>query len=234
MEAVFCLLSIAYLLPKWSMLTTLLAFVLSVASEPQIGTCDPVDGPPLRWSEEQRAEVRDRVGAACKGMHAPAMTCAFVKAVGARESSWSPSVRHVLGENESGLGVLGLSTRWHRDKWPGRGEDPAFCSPEASVIVALDIVRRAQLTWGARDLRDVQAVYAGRFRCMVELGRSECFIVRDPQKDRDICTRLEAHGVDCRAPLPKRAAGRQVPVRERPEVATELAARWTERHEPAS
>lgn len=215
------------------MLSTLLALVLSVGSEPQIGVCDPVDGPPIRWSAEQRDEVRDRVGAACKALGAAPPVCAWLRVAGARESSWSPSVRHVRGRNEHGLGALGLSLRWHRRKWPGGGE-PAFCSPEAATIVALDIVRRAQVTWGARDLRDVQAVYAGRFRCVIEQGRPECFIVRDPAKDRDVCERLEQHGVDCRAPLPKRAAGRHVPVHKRPEVAEGLARRWAERQESAS
>jgi hypothetical protein len=210
------------------MLSTLLALVLSVATEPQIGDCDPVDGPPIRWSAEQRDEVRDRVAATCRAMRAAPMVCAWVKVAGARESSWSPSVRHVRGRNEHGLGVLGLSLRWHRSKWPGGGE-PAFCSPEASVIVALDIVRRAQITWGARDLQDVQAVFAGRFRCLREEGREECFILRDPAKDRDVCERLEQHGIDCRSPLPRRAAGRHVPVHDRPRVAAELEARWTER-----
>lgn len=211
------------------MLTTLLSLILA-ATEPQIGACDPVDGPPIEWSSEQRAEVRARVRSACRALKAPALTCAWLDAVGERESAWRPGVRHVLGRNENGLGALGLSLRWHAAKWPGGGE-PAFCSPEASVIVALEIVRRAQLRWGARDLRDVNAVFAGRFRCVDEEERRECFIVRDAAKDRDICRRLELRGVDCRAPLPKRAGGRAVPVRERPAVAAELSTPWAE---PAS
>jgi hypothetical protein len=86
------------------MLTTLLAIIL--ATEPQIGTCDPVDGPPIRWSAEQRDEVRSRVRAACRASKAAPMTCAWLDAVGERESSWSPSVRHVRGRNERGLGAL--------------------------------------------------------------------------------------------------------------------------------
>jgi hypothetical protein len=215
------------------MLTAMLAFVLSVASEPPIGTCDPVDGPPIRWSAEQRDEARDRVRVACRAMRASAATCAWLDAVGDRESAWRPSVRHVLGERENGLGVFGLSKRWHRDKWPGDPE-PAFCSPEASVIVALAVVRRAQLLWDARNLIEVNAVFGGRFRCLTEGDQRECFIIRDRARDRDICARLELRGVDCRAPLPKRAGGRSVPVQERPAAAAELAAGWTERHEPAS
>jgi hypothetical protein len=203
------------------MLTVLLALVLATP----IGTCDPVDGPPIRWSAEQRDEVRSRVRATCRAMKAPALTCAWLDAVGDRESAWRPSVRHVLGRNENGLGVLGLSKRWHAAKWPEPPE-PAFCSPEASVIVALDIVRRAQVRWGARDLRDVNAVFAGRFRCVEEEGRRECFIERDVARDRDVCRRLELRGVDCRAPLPMRAGGRVVPVHQRPEVAAELSTRW--------
>lgn len=208
------------------MLSTLLALVLAI---PQIGACDPVDGPPLEWSADQRAEVRSRVRFACAALGAAPGVCAWLDASGSRESSWSPSVRHTLGRNESGLGVLGLSTRWQRDKWPGSGEDPAFCSPEASVLVALAIVRRAQVVWGARDLRDVQAVFAGRFRCVTEGEERHCFIIRDPRADADLCERLELHGVDCRAELPERAAGRRVLLRDRPRVAAEIEARLTER-----
>ncbi len=212
-----------------TMLQTILAFVLAATQQPQIGVCDPVDGPPIRWSAEQRDEVRARVRFSCGAMRAAPAVCAWLDASGSRESSWSPSVRHTLGEREAGLGVLGLSTWWQRDKWPGSGEDPAFCSPEASVLVALAIVRRAQIVWGARDLRDVQAVFAGRFRCVTEGEDRSCFIIRDVQADRDLCERLELHGVDCRAPLPKRAGGRRVLVRDRPEVAAGLAERWAKK-----
>lgn len=209
------------------MSTTLLALWLA-AIEPEIGTCDPVDGPPIEWSAEQRAEVRGRVAAACKALRAMPEVCELLDVAGARESSWSPSVRHVLGERENGLGVLGLSKRWHAAKWPEPPE-PAFCSPEASVIVALDIVRRAQERWGARNLVEVQAVFAGRFRCVEEEGRRECFILVDPRRDANICTRLDQRGVDCRAPLRKRAAGRKLPLQQRPVLAAELARAWSER-----
>jgi hypothetical protein len=209
------------------MSSTLFALMLA-ATEPEIGTCDPVDGPPIEWSTEQRAEVRARVAAACKAMRAVPEVCELLDVAGARESSWSPSVRHVLGERENGLGVLGLSKRWHAAKWPEPSE-PAFCSPEASVIVALDIVRRAQDRWGARTLVEVQAVFAGRFRCVQEEDRRECFILVDRWRDADICKRLDQRGVDCRASLPKRAAGRKVPLEQRSALATELARVWSER-----
>lgn len=210
------------------MLSTVLALVLA-ATAPRIGVCDPVDGPPLEWSADQRAEVRARVRSACKALGAAPMVCTWLDASGIRESSWSPSVRHTLGRGEAGLGVLGLSTHWQRDKWPGRDEDPAFCSPEVSAIVALAIVHRAQTVWEARDLRDVQAVFAGRFRCVTEGEERNCFIVRDVTADADICRRLELHGVDCRAPLRKRAGGRRVPLRDRPKAAEALAERWAKK-----
>jgi hypothetical protein len=143
-------------------------------------------------------------------------------------------VRHVRGRNESGLGALGLSTRWHRDKWPGRDEDPAFCMPEVATLVALDVVRRAQTKWGAGNLIDVQAIFAGWFRCVDEEGRRECFIERYPGRERDLCARLDQRGIDCRAGLRKRAAGRAVPVDQRPALAVELAERWAELTEPAA
>lgn len=209
------------------MLSTIIALVLAAGS-PKIGRCDPADGPPIRWSAEERDEVRARARATCKAQGAARGVCAWLDASGVRESSWSPSVRHTMGVNEAGLGIFGLSKRWHRDKWPGAVE-PAFCSPEPSVLVALAIVRRAQVSWGARDLRDVQAVFAGRFACMTDLGRRECFIERNAAADRDVCERLKIRGVDCRAPLPKNAAGRRVKVRDRPARAEALAARFTAR-----
>lgn len=207
------------------MLTTTIALLLTAAQGPKIGMCDPVDGPRIEWTDEQRAEVRSRVRAVTRWAKSARMVSDYLDAVGMRESSWSPSVRHTLGKNENGIGPLGLSQRWHGGKWPDDPE-PAFCSPEASALVALDIVRRAQERWGARNLIEVNAVFAGRFKCVEEEGRKECFIVRNLAKDRDICMRLEKRGVDCRAELPKNAAGRRVPVRDRPAVAADLELRW--------
>lgn len=208
------------------MITTMITLLVAAAQAPTIGVCDPVDGPRIQWTAEQRAETKSRAMAACRRLKADPGICAWVSASGERESDWRPGVRHTKGKGESGIGPLGLSIRWHGDKWPGDPE-PALCSPEASVIVALDIARRAQERWGARNLIEVQAVFAGRFRCVTETdGSRECFIVRDIAKDRGICSRLEQRGVDCRAPLPERAAGRRVPVRDRPQVAADLALKW--------
>lgn len=211
------------------MLTTTITLLAALAQGPQIGQCDPVEGPRIAWTKEQRAETRARVRATCRAVKAAPEVCELLDEWGERESDFRPGVRHVMGRNENGIGPLGLSKRWHRDKWPGPVE-PAFCLPEASALVALDVVRRAQVRWKARNLLEVNAVFAGRFRCVTEIdGSRECFIVRHAAKDRDICRRLEQRGLDCHAELPRRAAGKRVPVRERPAVAAELAERWAAR-----
>lgn len=143
-----------------------------------------------------------------------------------RESSGRPGVRHRLGEGrqghgEDGLGAMGLSLRWHRDKWPGDDEDPMFCRPEVSALVTLAIMRRAVLRWGATDLVGVQAIFA-RGRGM-EVPQTDGVLRRPPSFDgRGLCKRLRARGVSCHARIEEKDLGRHVRYRDRRRVAEEL------------
>lgn len=195
---------------------------------PTIGQCDPVDAPAVVWTDGQRQETRRRAQRACERLGASYEACVFADVVGKRESDFRPGVRHTRGRRENGIGAHGINKRWHYDKWPDDLE-PAMCTPEASLIVVLDIVDRAQQRWGAKNLREVQSVYAGRTRSYVQDGKRIRTIVRDLKKDRGICDRLARRGVDCEAPLPPRAAGRRIPVQQRPAVAEQMVQDWHQR-----
>lgn len=196
----------------------------------QIGQCDPVDGEPLRWSQATRAEVRARVQRACREeLHASPRLCAFYDAVVVRESSGRAGVRHTLGRNENGLGAFGLSLRWHADKWPGTDEDPAWCSPEASLVVAHALVWRAVTHYQARDLLDVQAIYAGRWYCRDDWPRDgvrSCRAAPDARTEASICHRLADRGGMCRAPISRADLGERVPLAARRAWAEQAAASY--------
>mgnify|MGYP007022321895 CR=1 FL=1 len=132
--------------------------------------CDPSGVKARRYSKAETMETRERVQAVCKHVGASKPVCAYLDAVVVRESSGRAGVRHTKGTpekgiTENGLGPMGLSLHWHRDKWPGKDEDPMFCHPEVSALVALDIVHRAYGKWGARNLTEVQAIYGGSWGC---------------------------------------------------------------------
>jgi hypothetical protein len=188
-----------------------------------VGQCDPVDGPPLVWTAEAREETRARVQATCRAVGASRAVCAWLDASVVRESDGAPGVRHTRASGEWGLGPLGLSLRWHMDKWPGGDEDPAFCSPEASTLVALEIAHRAWTRYEARSLVLVQSIYGGRWRCYHDADTTErrCFAtqIENPR----LCAALGARDVDCHEPLHRRDLGRRVPLRDRRALAERLA-----------
>lgn len=197
-------------------------------SGPTIGQCDPDDGPRLVWSREQRREARARAKAACRALGASRLVCAWVDVAGLRESSWRPSVRHRRGPNEDGLGILGLDKRSHRDKWPGDPE-PAWCTPEASVIVALHIARRAITRWDAQNVSDIQAVFAFR---TIRTDEGELLVAKDHRADERLCKAMRARGFGCRTPVKLKDVGRWVPVKDRPARTRELAAAATSAGSP--
>jgi hypothetical protein len=203
--------------------------------------CDPDDGA-RSWTSEEKQRTRDRVWSACKAVEGSDLYCGFFMAAIARES-WGgvASAVHTQGEDgdgrkEFGLGALGLSVRWHSGKWPGDDANPAFCSPEASFIVAHTIARRAVLVLGARNAVDVQAVYGGgqgAVQCSevgapawvfdaplvgwlvrligVERQRSECRIYPKLRHSRAVCDRMR----HCRRPLTAADVGLGVPLEDR-------------------
>lgn len=115
--------------------------------------------------------------------------------------------------------MLGLDKRAHRDKWPGDPE-PAWCTPEASVLVALHIARRAVKRWGARSVSDIQAVYAFR---TARTEEGNLILVKDRRSDERLCRAMRARGHGCRTTVKLKDVGRWVPVPERPARAAELA-----------
>lgn len=209
-----------------SILAALMALALAaeVRPEGQVGQCDPQDGPGYRWTAETRAETRARVRAVCRHVRASRAVCAWLDASVVRESAGRPGVRHRHGRNEDGLGPLGLSLRWMRHHWPGEDEDPAFCQPEVSALVALAVARRAHDRFGALDLVAVQSIYGGHWRCYEVEGSRQCFPTRvvNPR----LCAALEHRGVGCHQRLGAEDFGRWTPVADRRALAERLAQRF--------
>ena len=188
------------------------------AAPSPIGQCDAADGSErVQWTEAERMQVRRRVKAACKDLGASPILCAYYDAVVVRESSGMASVRHHKGKNENGLGPMGLSLRWHADKWPGRDEDPAFCTPEVSLAVAHAIVWRAFERYHAESLLDVQAIYGGRWECGVDpaTGARSCWADPNHRTESAVCSRMKAKGYSCHAILTEHDLGRKLPFGKR-------------------
>ena len=165
-----------------------------------IGLCDAADGTDkIKWTADDAEEVRRRVKRACRQeLHASPALCAFYDAVVVRESSGRASRRHTLGKSEFGLGPMGLNLASHHDKWPGRDEDPAWCTPEASLIVAHAIVWRAVKRYHAESLLDVQAIYSGRWECNTDAaGVRRCFADPNERTVSAICSRMRGRGHSC-------------------------------------
>jgi len=210
-----------------------LIFLLLLFGNPErpvaeVGQCEPVGGH-YTWTQEARHETRSRAQAACEAVGASDAICAFVDAVVVRESSGRSGVRHTKGRNENGLGAMGLSLRWHRDKWPGKDEDPMFCQPEVSFIVAHAIMWRAVTRYHARSLLEVQAIYAGQWECFrdPETDTRRCFANPTMRTVKSICGRLKMRGHDCHAPIDKSDLGKRIPFRERRAWAERVAEAWT-------
>jgi len=153
----------------------------------------PLLAPPVcgEWTEgfrstkEVRTDARARVRKTCRALGASKEACKVLDAMVVRESRGDPCAVHRIGEGEYGLGVLGLSCKWHRKKWDGECED--FLIPEVSTVVAIRLYRRAVARHGAMTWREVQAVFA--------TGKNT---IR-PAYDNTWCHRLKQRGLDCEA-----------------------------------
>jgi len=188
----------------------------------KIGECDPRDGVKPIWTREMRREVRRDVQAACKAAEAAPIVCAYADAIVVRESAGRAGVWHELGRNELGLGAMGLSLRWHADKWPGKDEHPEFCKPAVSFVVAHAIMWRAVSRYKAETIAEIQSIYSGKWDCWHDPeGVRTC----RPGWSRAIpglCKRMESRGFDCHQKLPKRALGKRIPFRERRDFVASL------------
>lgn len=189
--------------------------------------CQEVDGPRVPWSKDQRERTRERVDLALDELRVSNAIRAFHRVVVCRESyCGEASVRHRLGTDrdgvpEHGLGTHGLSLRWQAGKW-GPDADPGLCTPEASVVVAHELVWRAVTRYGARSLLDVQAVYSGAVDC----ADGACRFLLPVRRARGLCSRLAAYGVDCRAAVDVDDLGVRLDLDERREFALALARRY--------
>lgn len=183
-----------------------------------IGECAPVGSSRIKMSPENKAEVRRRVHDACENiLKASPTVCAFYDALVRRESyGGNSSVRHTKGVNENGAGPMGLSLIWHKDKWPGKDEDPAFCTPEASLIVAHAIVWRAFTRYHARNMVDAQAIYSGRWYCARYGATSrKCYADPSSRTRRLICGRMRDSGFSCNTKVTRADLGVKVHLNDR-------------------
>lgn len=185
------------------------------------------------YSRAEREETRERVQAVCKAVSASPIICAYMDAITVRESSGRAGVRHYKGNNENGLGAMGLSLRWHKDKWPGDDEDPQFCHPEVSAIVALAIMHRAMARYDASNIVELQSIYAGHWYCEGE-GRERKCHPKVAERDARVCRRMEARGHDCWKDLTKEDLGKKVPMKKRREFVRETLSKFESEKGPTS
>jgi hypothetical protein len=167
-----------------------------------------------------------RVTATTEALGVSPIIAAFHALVVCREAfCGEASVRHVRGEDvlgrEDGLGAYGLSLRWQAGKW-GADADPAFCSPEVSAVVAHELVWRAVTRYEARNLVEVQSVYAGAVECR----EGRCRFTLSARRRRGFCARLSGYGFDCSAPISTADLGRRLRQDERREWALGRARTW--------
>ena len=186
----------------------LVSAMLGTASP--IGKCDPIDGPKLHWSRADRKQLRRDIQDAAIEFGASPVFRAYLDAVAVRESSGTGSRWH---DDGAGLGPHGLNITSHADKWPGGDEYPAFCNPRASAVVVQAIAHRAVSKYGAANAWDIQAVFAGRFECVT--GNGECTPEQQDRTTAAICSRMEARGFSCYAPITKKDLGPLVPMNQR-------------------
>ncbi len=217
--------------------------VLMMAPRDCEAACDPVDGPRRKWTAQERQETRARVVAACEALGAAPIVCAYADLVVVRESSGRASIRHTKGQDEHGVGPMGLGIRPHQDKWPG-DPDPDWCTPEASLVVAHEESWRAADHWGARSIPGIHAIYGAGvggcsalrpmwWRHVPGLAQLLRFVPRRscrpglPRHRPRLCSRLRARGHSCAATIGPEDLGRRLPLEERRAWAMAQARRWT-------
>jgi hypothetical protein len=172
------------------------------------------------WTPEAKQRTRERVRDTLRALEVAPIIAAYHDAIVCRESfCGEASVVHALGQDsdgvrEHGVGTHGLSLRWTASKW---GDDAAraYCTPEASTVVAHEIIWRAVTRYGARNLVEVQAVYAGAAKCR----EGECTFDLPLRRRRGLCSRMRARGHDCATPLTRRHLGKRLAAADRREWA---------------
>jgi hypothetical protein len=198
--------------------------------------CNAPGVPRVRWSAEAKARTRERARSACEALGASPIICAYDDAIiwresfGGEASVWHERGTDADGTRERGLGMMALSLRWHADKWPGTDEYPAFCTPEASIVVAHEIYWRAVTRYNATNIVEIQAIFAGRFRCTtvdrwgwlarawpaiawaLPVAERECWPAPTARMTADICERMRARGHHCGRRITVADLGERVPL----------------------
>lgn len=174
-----------------------------------IGKCDPVNGPKVEYSAADRAEYYARIRASSIAHGESPITQAYWDAVTERESHGRGAVRHTKGERENGLGGLGLGYIHHK-KWPGPWDD--MCTPEYAHATARVIAQIAIDKYGAKNILDIQAVYAGRMGCVGRTG--DCPGWQQDMTSK-ICPRMAKRKFSCTTPITAKDFGVRVPYSER-------------------
>jgi len=153
----------------------------------QIFQCDPIDGPKLAWSKEQRKAARELAIIEWRRKGAKGAALAYIDSVSVRESSGAPSRWHDEG---SGLGLHGLNVRYF-------GKYGNLCDPRVSANVVWGIAASALVKYGAKTWWDVQAVFAGRHECVTGIG--ECTAAMQDRTSNAIYDRMMQRGYSCYA-----------------------------------
>jgi len=148
----------------------------------EVFLCDPVDGPRIKWTAEQRKAVRQLSVIEWR-----------------RQGAKGPALR--WHDDGTGLGAHGLNVRYF-------GEGVNLCDPRKSADRALSIARAAVLRYGAKTPWDVQAVYAGRFECVSAYrGEKTCTGTQQDATTSAVCGYMEDRGYSCHAPLTREDLG---------------------------
>jgi hypothetical protein len=220
------------------------------AELPEGDICDPT-ARARSWTKAQKKVTRDRIWAACKRVGGSDLYCSFWMAAICREA-WCgiASAVHTRGvdadgEPEYGLGALALSVKFHRGKWPGNDEDPAFCVPEVAFAVGHAIAWKAMTTYHAHNAIGIQAIFGGgkdSHRCEVvggwlddapmirwlwslafdlpERGRTRCVATPQLRHRESVCSRMQG----CGKLLTIEDLGEEIPLERRRAWAIEAAA----------
>ena len=176
----------------------------------RMGECDPPGEPRQHWwPKSLRQETHARVQRACRDMGGSPIICAYMDLIVERESHGRAGVRHHRGKNENGLGPMGLSKHWQAGRWPGKDEEPMFCQPEASAIVAQALFYRAFDHYSARTVAELQSIYAGKWFCYRENGRRRCEASQRYYSRGHLCSQMKARGFSCKTKLTRSDLGRR-------------------------
>ena len=111
--------------------------------------------------------------------------------------------------------------------------DPALCTPEVSVVIAHEIFHRAITRYHATNIVEIQAVFAGRFRCatvdrwgwltrawpllasVLPAASRECWPAPTQRMVADVCERMRQRGHHCNRRITVDDLGQRVPLDER-------------------